>query len=929
MFTRIEKIMIILLFSSPSLLSATVIHVPGDQPTIQAGIDAAVNGDTVLVADGTYTGDDNRNLDFYGKAITVESENGPEYCVIDCEDTGCGFYFNSGETAESRVEGFTITGGAGIYDYAYYRGGGIYCRYSSPTISHCIFTGNTTSFGSGLFCRGGELFITDCTFTGNIASGGAGIAFWEAPGDSLVINCTFLNNTGNAVYITDHYKAMMINCVFSENSAYGGGAVYSDGTLTIINSIFTGNSAQKGAAIQTNASSTADLTLIHCTLTGNIAEDETYTTYGGALYASAEIFITNCILWDNQADFGPEIAIYSGTASVDYSDVEGGSGSVYDMYGLGELIWGTNNIDSNPLFTGGPDGDYYLSQIAAGQAQDSPCTDSGDSAIVGTDGTTRTDEVQDSGTPDMGFHYRMIAADAGGPYIILSGEEILPDASGSFSSNGAITGYRWDWTDDGTWDTDWLSSPTTTTIYDDLFYGYAKLQIKDDQNYTAIDRAKVSMGVLFVDDDNTAGPWDGTLDHPYQYIQDAMDESEEGYTVLIADGTYTGDKNRDLDFKGKAITIQSANGPEDCIIDCENISQGIVFESGEEEDSVVLGLTIRNGGTGYTSGGGISIRNGPQCPTIDGCVIENGSAFLGGGIHSQSDTVPTVINCLIRNNTADLGAGIRCDFSPLNIIHCVITDNHAENVGGGISIMAELESNKARVSHSLIMDNTAVESGGGIMADYADIYNCLIDGNSADAGGGIYLRGGSSTVGNCTIVNNSASINGGGVRCYSDCYPSIKNSILWNNNAPEGPEIWINGYAWQDPETHDWYYYPVELTISYSNVCNGQSSVYVGNTLATLNWGLGMINENPLFISGPRGDYYLLQYDIERSTLISPCVDVGDPASPMLYGTTRTDELPDTGVIDIGFHHLTDIILVDPDKWLQKRVGPAFAGVNH
>ena len=65
-------------------LDGAIIHVPQDQPTIQAGIDAAVDGDTVLVDDGTWSGTGNRDLDFYGKAITVRSLNGPDFCTIHC-----------------------------------------------------------------------------------------------------------------------------------------------------------------------------------------------------------------------------------------------------------------------------------------------------------------------------------------------------------------------------------------------------------------------------------------------------------------------------------------------------------------------------------------------------------------------------------------------------------------------------------------------------------------------------------------------------------------------------------------------------------------------------------------------------------------------------------------------------------------------------
>ena len=66
---------------------------------------------------------------------------------------------------------------------------------------------------------------------------------------------------------------------------------------------------------------------------------------------------------------------------------------------------GTGNINSDPLFVTGPLGDYYLSQIAAGQAQNSPCVDTGDPASSMIIGTTRTDEIQDSGVVDMGYHY--------------------------------------------------------------------------------------------------------------------------------------------------------------------------------------------------------------------------------------------------------------------------------------------------------------------------------------------------------------------------------------------------------------------------------------------------------------------------------------------------------------------------------------------
>ncbi|MEW6104474.1 MAG: hypothetical protein AB1630_11795, partial [bacterium] len=119
--------------------SATDLYVPSQYGTIAAAIDAATTGDTVWVADGTYTGTGNKNLTWSGKDITVRSENGPEKCIIDCEYSGRGFIFNNpGQNTTSIIKGFTIKNGRGG------NGAGIYCSNSSLTITNCIITENAT-----------------------------------------------------------------------------------------------------------------------------------------------------------------------------------------------------------------------------------------------------------------------------------------------------------------------------------------------------------------------------------------------------------------------------------------------------------------------------------------------------------------------------------------------------------------------------------------------------------------------------------------------------------------------------------------------------------------------------------------------------------------------------------------------------------------
>ena len=91
-----------------------------------------------------------------------------------------------------------------------------------------------------------------------------------------------------------------------------------------------------------------------------------------------------------------------------------------------------------------------------------------------------------------------------------------------------------------------------------------------------------------MDDDNIAGPWNGTPGKPYQYIQDGIDAAVDGDTVIVLDGIYTGTRNKNLDFNGKAITVTSQNGPESTIIDCEESGRGVYFHSDEGPDSGIM-----------------------------------------------------------------------------------------------------------------------------------------------------------------------------------------------------------------------------------------------------------------------------------------------------------------------------------------------------
>ena len=190
-------------------------------------------------------------------------------------------------------------------------------------------------------------------------------------------------------------------------------------------------------------------------------------------------------------------------------------------------------------------------------------------------------------------------------------------------------------------------------------------------------------------------------------IQEAVDGAEKGQIVLVADGTYKGKGNRDVELKGKAITIRSENGAGKCIIDCEDSGRGFYFGRYETAKTVVQGFSIKNGKvTG--DGGGICCK-GSSSPTIIGCRIIDCSATNGGGVSCWSRSNPTLINCVIAGNTAKAkGGGVSCwnNCSP-EIINCTIAENRSEKCGGGISAS---ERSKPELKNTIVWDNKVTKA---------------------------------------------------------------------------------------------------------------------------------------------------------------------------------------------------------------------------
>jgi len=369
-------------------VSATVYHVPSQYPTIQAGIDAAPEGDTVLVADGTYTGDGNRDLDFGGVNMVVMSENGPEVTIIDCEgseqDPHRGFDFHCVEDSNSVVKGFTIRNGYASGSGLAGMGGGIRCDTSSPTFEGNMIRENTAEDGGGgIGCRVSYAIIKGNTITKN-ASGWSGGGVDCAIDDSKILGNLIIGNIsargGGIGCRLGSAPRIFGNMIAGNVAVYGGGIQCFSGSPTIAGNTITANMADWwGGGIYCDHNSCP--TIAGNTIAGNTAED-----HGGGIYCSyyARPRVTNSILWGDSASLGQEIYLSSGwggTSAIDveYSDVEGGSSAVY-VEPESRLHWMEGNIDADPIFVEQSWGDYRL-------LWGSPCIDSGDPDSLDPDGT--------------------------------------------------------------------------------------------------------------------------------------------------------------------------------------------------------------------------------------------------------------------------------------------------------------------------------------------------------------------------------------------------------------------------------------------------------------------------------------------------------------------------------------------------------------
>ena len=807
------------------------VYVPSDYLTIQKAIDHSWPTGTVWVADGTYTGDGNRDVDFKGKSITVRSQNGPQECVIDCnaseEDLHRAFDFKSGEDHNAVLDGFTIING---YQET---GGAISCGLrSSPTIRNCRITKNSAeSAGAGIYSRAASPVIQNCNISYNNGSAIYSVQDIDVGTSSPKIqNCIITHNTDGGIYCSSG-TPKITNCLIAQNStnSFGAGVRCLDADLVIKNSSISANSAYDAAGIFADRS---NVKIYGCTFRANKARVET----GAVVCASgAKISVNNSIIYDN---IPLQITLWStaSSVSVSYSDVQGG--------------WpGPGNINTNPLFALGTD-DRLLPE--------SPCIDAANPDYI----PSPDDETDLDGNPrvigeaiDMGaYEFNPLH-----PSIALSPREFtfrrdVPETRPQllYIINAGGQTLNWKIRENCPWLRVWPASGTSADQPDAVALSVNPASLGTGLytcNLTVPDPCAVNSPV----DVCVKFQVGRTIRVPSQLqtIQSAIDAAHDYDTIVVADGTYTGEGNRDIDFLGKSITLRSQRGPQNCIIDCQGTEQephrAFVFQTDETRDCVLDGFTITNG---FAPGDEPDDRFG-------GAVL----CFAAG---------PTIKNCVFLQNIA-----------------------HAE--AGAIGIAAA----SPAVLNCSFIENAALLYEGGAIANYGanpDIINCTFIANEANDLGGAVLNAvaSSPTIKNCIFTQNSTKGLGGALFCYHNCNPAILNSIFLENYAPNGSTLATDSFNQNFPSI-----VPISNSIildsppRFHNADNSNIAITYSDCLGGCP-GQGNFDADPQFTDPNAGNFRLLSS--------SPCIDAGDPNYIQKPNDTDLDGAPRvTGaLIDVG-----------------------------
>lgn len=676
------------------VVEGDTINVPGDYPTIQEGITAAEDGDTVLLADGTYTGPGNFNIDFQGKAIEVTSSGGAEKCILTDSEHDPVFVFSNREGPDSFLVNLTIQN-------AY---SAVNALDASPTIVGCIFENNRKR----AITTSGQPLIQNCQFIGNHSKTGGAIS-----DGGIIDNCIFTNNTasfaGGALYLARDSE--VTHCVFIGNEASCGGAVHCEfnmnfkiGGTNETGNIFTHNYAAVGADLSAGDSVTRQIDARGNVFSGFQSD---YYFSPGALFdltscqfngspVQADLFIAedgndanDGLGWDSplktvraamsrlSTDETHPLTVHIGPGTFS-SDITGESFPIpllsnVSIVGSGSELTILDARGASHVIRSLKDHNVSLTNLSLKGASDSGLHASNssltlDKCIIRENlsnyhGGGILCHESDMVLNHCDFLYNDAVWPGGGGIACNDGSDVTINAC-RFTANQAIQGAGvLCWSNDA-------FNPPTVTIDGSVF---------NSNNATSTGSAiQASYGRPVISDSQF-----------YDNDASAIEASVNGSVTLEA-----------CIITHNHVGVQARGTISRCMIS-HNDDLGVLMYNANSHDGEnrVVSTTISDNGEM-----GLKMSTG----RIEDCLITRNR---NGGIYASNSSL-LIQSCVISDNTAmACGGGIRCQGCEINAKNCLIANNQA-SCGGGISLSGSIDALDKRFENCTIVDNQADHGTG-------------------------------------------------------------------------------------------------------------------------------------------------------------------------------------------------------------------------
>lgn len=643
---------------------------------IQDAVDAATDGDTVLVTNGVYAGGSrslvlSMNRLVVNKAVRVQSVNGPEVTIIQGRGpAGDGAVRCAYLGPNARLSGFTLTGGATLNygSSGEQSGGGVYCVDASAALSNCVISGNQANLSGG-GANGGSLY--GCKVLNNSAGANGG----------------GLNSAMNG-------SGVVSNCVISGNRAvnFGGGGY----SISVFNSAIAGNTAgNAGGGLCVSIAN-------HCTILANTAQNQG----GGVAYSSSTYFTSNSIIVNNTAATYPNFHTNGGVAAVTFSCTT-------------PLPGGAGNITNDPQLVSL----YHI-------ASTSPCAGKGSNAVAGVD----LDGEPWRNPPSIGCDEWN--SPTGALSLAIGAGRTSTHAGIGVTFQAVVTGYAnrsvWDF-GDGTVVT---NQPYLTHAWAANGTYNVRLTAYNNDNPTGVSTGlTIVVAPSLTRYVNAAGT---TPVSPYSTwataaatIQDAVDAADDGDMVLVTNGVYASGGRVSGSYSGaaafnrvsieKAITVCSVNGASNTVIIGGDGSNGMPVAR-----CAYVGAGARLQGFTLTGGHAVLPDNtgggayAAASAIVESCRIVSNSATYGGGFAGGQ----CLRSVLQENSASGHGGG---SYNATMLANCLVTRNNGEGVYGGACYNSTIAGNTGTGASSCTLRNSILQGNGVEFAGLvAATYNCCV-----------------------------------------------------------------------------------------------------------------------------------------------------------------------------------------------------------